>query len=69
MYFTADEIVENKDDLMDDEDPDDYLDGEEAVDRIISENGDGCDYIIMFKNVTQNKVFISTDGDTEDWDE
>lgn len=69
LYFTADEIVENKDDLMDDEDPEEYYDGEEAVDRIISENGDGCDYIIMFKNVTQNKVFISTDGDTENWDD
>lgn len=70
VYLSEDEIVENKDDLMDDEDPDDFYDAEEALEQLISTNGDGCDYIISFKNVTQNKELIeSTENEIEDWDE
>ena len=70
LYITEDQIVENKDDLMDDDDPDDFYDGDEALDRIVDENGDGCDYIIEFKNVTQNKGLISAYGAEEDnWDD
>lgn len=69
LYISADQIVENKDDLMDDEDSEDYFDGEEAIDRIVDENGDGCAYITLFKNVTKNEVHISVDGGEENWDD
>lgn len=70
VYLSEDEIVENKDDLMDDEDPDDFYDGEEALEQLTSTNGDGGDYIISFKNVTQNKELIETgENEVEDWDE
>ena len=50
----------------------DQMTAEDIVDDITSSNGDGCDYILKFENLSSGEVIIG-DGDLEDfmdnWDD
>lgn len=45
---------------------------DEVISRIASENGDGCDFILLLKNLTTGEIYIEEDIDddySEDWDD
>lgn len=48
-----------------------YSDAREALESIKDSNGDGCDYIVLFKNETTGEVYIEEDYKPEDldWDD
>ncbi len=48
-----------------------YSDAREALESIKDSNGDGCDYIVLFKNETTGEVYIEENYKPEDldWDD
>lgn len=44
---------------------------EQVIDNIQSSNGDGCDYIVILKDINTDEVYIEAfdEMETEDWDE
>ena len=56
------------------QEPEDILAGEygspeEVLERMISSNGDGCDYIVILQNKDTGEMLIDEDYEEEDWDE
>ena len=56
LYITSEEI------------DDEEMSAEEVIERIESENGDGCDLIILLKNLVTGETYISEGYEEDDWD-
>lgn len=59
LYITSDDIDEEG------------YSAEDVIERIESENGDGCDYIYYIKDMKTGNILLQGDytGEDEDWDE
>lgn len=58
LYFSSEDIE------------DEEMTAQDVLDRIESENGDGCDYIVSLKNLTTGEQLIEAYWeDEEDWDD
>lgn len=58
LYLSVDEIEEEG------------YSPEQIIESIQSTNGDGCDYIILLKNITTGEVYIDDyyeDAEEEEW--
>ena len=57
LYITSEDIE------------DEEYTAEDVIDRIESENGDGCDFIYFIKNLTTNEMLLDSGySEEEDWD-
>ena len=57
---------------IDSDDIEDYgWTAQQVIDNIQSSNGDGCDYIVILKDINTDEVYIEAfdEMETEDWDE
>ena len=59
LYFDSEEIE------------DEGMSAEDVINRIYSENGDGCDYILLLEDVNTGARYIEEDDlyEEEDWDD
>ena len=44
------------------------MSAEDVIERLSTDNGDGCDYILALTNLTTGDNYISEDYEDEEWD-